>query len=244
MTPSKLSNLLDPFVDRILDSRDEGRIARLYIERVLQEISWGWHEPGMRPGREDVICPFGCVGAEIKQHGEESTCLGHTGGPEDDPNHVWLRCNCLGCGRAFQKEWKWCEKRACYSADRVLLKGQPICYERYKNDPRPSDPPPGSSLLSESGRSIETWHENSRGASMSPEDIEAFKQALPAEHCLFCKGVLGISSQCGSHRYHTDAAFRARVDAPRPDEAMGEFRRLDSPMIIAPGVPVGLKEKP
>jgi hypothetical protein len=95
-------------------------------------------EPGMSPGVDDIVCPYGCVGEpKIKRGGHKYTLLGSMGGP--DPNHHWLHCRCLACERDFCKEWK--RELVCYSmfqTDKLprLLRGAPVCFEEFENDPR------------------------------------------------------------------------------------------------------------
>lgn len=95
-------------------------------------------EPGLTPGADDVVCPYGCVGApHIERHGETVTLLGSITG--SDPNHHWLDCTCLTCGRSFTKEWRY--QFVCYSVPQPgklpkLLRGSPVCYEEFENDPR------------------------------------------------------------------------------------------------------------
>lgn len=97
-------------------------------------------EPGMRPGAEDITCPYGCAGEpNIQREGHEMTLLGSLS-PTVDPNHHWLYCRCLACGREFTKEWRM--DRVCYSVLQAakqpkLLRGAPVCWERFDNDPRP-----------------------------------------------------------------------------------------------------------
>lgn len=87
--------------------------------------------PGMGPGADDVVCPF-CRSADVAHGAHWETLLGAVGGT--DPNHHQFACTCLGCAREFTKEW--CRQRVCYSSDRRLVRGYPVCFERYENDPR------------------------------------------------------------------------------------------------------------
>jgi len=48
-----------------------------------------------------TICPY-CNGTDVKERGKETTCVGHLGTrPEDDPNHVWVFCECQKCMKEF-----------------------------------------------------------------------------------------------------------------------------------------------
>lgn len=86
----------------------------------------------MSSGADDVVCPF-CRGSNVARISHQQTELGSLDGT--DPNHHWLVCRCVDCGdRGFTKEW--CRQRVCYSSGRRLVRGYPVCFERYENDPR------------------------------------------------------------------------------------------------------------
>jgi len=76
-----------------------------------------------------TICPY-CNGTDVKERGKETTCVGHLGTrPEDDPNHVWVFCECQKCMKEFTKEYKL--GNVWYTSKGRVLKGMSNCFESY-----------------------------------------------------------------------------------------------------------------
>lgn len=82
---------------------------------------------------EGVLCPFGCKEAVIDQRGVSSTLVGWFGGPDENPNHHTMGCQCGSCGNHFAKHWVIRDKSAWYTAVNLLgnpvILGIPTCCE-------------------------------------------------------------------------------------------------------------------